>query len=213
MPEGPEIHLACRFVNHVCSNRIFSGKVVKSVVSKCDDVSFDCESYTVSASARGKEMQLALHPNSSLLVNKEKKYKTSSGNMTKILFRFGMSGSFHFSSINELHKHAHLKFFTKETPPMVLSFVDTRRFGRWEVNSDWSKDRSPDPMFEYQVFRSNIVMNISNKVFERPICEVLLDQKFFNGIGNYLRAEILYRSGIAPFTKARNVLEGLPEIP
>lgn len=42
--------------------------------------------------------------------------------------------------------------------------------------------------------RENVLRNLSDKAFDRPICEALLDQRFFNGIGNYLRAEILYRS-------------------
>merc|ERR1719270_69818 len=37
----------------------------------------------------------------------------------------------------------------------------------------------------------------------------MLDQKYFNGIGNYLRAEILFRLKIKPFTKSRDVLEPL----
>ena len=40
----------------------------------------------------------------------------------------------------------------------------------------------------------------------RPICEVMLDQRFFNGIGNYLRAEILHRAGIHPFAPARDII-------
>lgn len=42
-------------------------------------------------------------------------------------------------------------------------------------------------------FRENVLSNLSDKAFNRPICEALLNQKYFNGIGNYLRAEILYR--------------------
>lgn len=42
-------------------------------------------------------------------------------------------------------------------------------------------------------FRKNVLSNLPDKVFDRPICEALLNQKYFNGIGNYLRAEILYR--------------------
>ncbi|VTJ65412.1 Hypothetical predicted protein [Marmota monax] len=57
--------------------------------------------------------------------------------------------------------------------------------------------------------RENVLRNLSDKAFDRPICEALLDQRFFNGIGNYLRAEILYRLRIPPFEKARTVLEAL----
>ena len=42
-------------------------------------------------------------------------------------------------------------------------------------------------------FRNNVLQNLEAAAFNKPICEVLLNQKYFNGIGNYLRAEILYR--------------------
>ncbi|CAL4252608.1 unnamed protein product, partial [Meganyctiphanes norvegica] len=87
-----------------------------------------------------------------------------------------------------------LKFFTSnENPQMVLSFVDYRRFGRWVVNGSWGKDRGPDPMWDYSAFREKIMNNLDAPVFKRPICEAMLDQAYFNGIGNYLRAEILFR--------------------
>ncbi|XP_069415606.1 endonuclease 8-like 1 isoform X3 [Ovis canadensis] len=57
----------------------------------------------------------------------------------------------------------------------------------------------------------NVLRNLADKAFDQPICEALLDQRFFNGIGNYLRAEILYRLRIPPFEKARTVLEALQQ--
>ncbi|XP_009983845.1 PREDICTED: endonuclease 8-like 1, partial [Tauraco erythrolophus] len=67
----------------------------------------------------------------------------------------------------------------------------------------------PCVLSEYQAFRENVLKNLDDKAFDKPICEALLNQKFFNGIGNYLRAEILYRLKIPPFEKARTVLEAL----
>jgi endonuclease VIII-like 1 len=47
---------------------------------------------------------------------------------------------------------------------------------------------------DYENFRRNIVDNLGGPAFkQKAVCEVLLNQKFFNGIGNYLRAEILFR--------------------
>lgn len=51
--------------------------------------------------------------------------------------------------------------------------------------------------FPFFFFRENVLSNLSDKAFDRPICEALLNQKYFNGIGNYLRAEILYRLFLA----------------
>lgn len=76
---------------------------------------------------------------------------------------------------------------------MMLCFVDYRRFGRWEVGGTWGKDRGPDPMWEYPSFRQSVLADLQKAPFKKPICEVMLNQKYFNGIGNYLRAEILYR--------------------
>lgn len=77
----------------------------------------------------------------------------------------------------------------------VLSFVDFRRFGHWEINADWGSDRGPCPITDYENFRKNVIDNLEENAFKnKAICEVLLNQKYFNGIGNYLRAEILFRS-------------------
>ena len=55
-------------------------------------------------------------------------------------------------------------------------------------------------MKEYNEFVDNIKKGFSKKsslkTFQSPISEVLLNQKYFNGIGNYLRAEILLRANI-----------------
>lgn len=149
MPEGPELHIAGRFVNQICSGRIFSGKVMKSEVSKNPDVEWDEPAYTISATSRGKEVKLHLK----ICCESEKKKKDKTGEkMVSILLRFGMSGKFRFDPVDDIQKHAHLNFYTQDKKS-VLSFVDYRRFGRWEVNEDWGKDRGPCVILEYQMFR------------------------------------------------------------
>ncbi|TRY74074.1 hypothetical protein TCAL_06713 [Tigriopus californicus] len=187
MPEGPELCLASRFVTKIGAKHVFGGQIVKSEVShKNPEVPFQAQKYKIWAESRGKEMKVFLEE-----VSQKK------SNRLHVLFRFGMSGCFKFTKLAELPKHAHLRFFTVDRKH-VLSFVDYRRFGRWEINGDWGKDRGPDAVREYQ-----------HVAFNKPICEVLMNQKFFNGIGNYLRAEILFRGGVPPFDPAREVLESL----
>ena len=195
MPEGPEIHMAARFINKVSALHSFTGKVVKSEVSvKNPDVNFEASSYTISAEARGKELKVYLEDN-------EKK-----SNRLRILFRFGMSGCFQLTPASSLPKHAHLRFFTPGKVGLALSFVDYRRFGRWEVEGEWGVDRGPDPINEYDAFRDNILANLEKPEFKKPICQVMLNQKYFNGVGNYLRAEVLYRLEVPPFAPAHEVL-------
>ncbi|XP_023278238.1 endonuclease 8-like 1 isoform X1 [Seriola lalandi dorsalis] len=207
MPEGPELHLASLYVNKMCQGVVFTGPVRKSEVSKSPDVPFTCEAYRITAASRGKEVKLMLTPMKS--DGPKERVKAGQEQPMEIVFRFGMSGYFRLTTEDELPKHAHLRFYSNETPCRVLSFVDARRFGSWHPNGAWQPDRGPCIMFEYKSFRENVVSHLSDRAFDRPICEVLLNQKYFNGIGNYLRAEILFRLNIPPFVSARTVLEGL----
>ncbi|KAM6202444.1 endonuclease 8-like 1 [Rhynchocyon petersi] len=203
MPEGPELHLASLFVNEICKELVFSGCVEKSSVSRNPEVPFTSSAYRISATARGKELRLTLSPEPGAQPPQEP---------LAIVFRFGMSGSFQLAPRNELPAHAHLRFYTAPPGPrLALCFVDIRRFGRWDPGGEWQPDRGPCVLLEYEQFRENVLRNLADKTFDRPICEALLDQRFFNGIGNYLRAEILHRLRIPPFEKARTVLEALQQ--
>jgi len=207
MPEGPEIRLASNFINQIASSNIFGGKIIKGEkATKLEDVLFNADEYTVKAESRGKELKV--HLIDTVSSKKRKKVKQE---VTHLLFRFGMSGCFKFTKNEEesVSKHAHLRFITKDNKHM-LSFVDYRRFGKWVINGDWGKDRGPDPISNYEDFRTNVLTNIDDAAFNGPICEVMLNQKYFNGIGNYLRAEILYRGSIPPFDIARDVFSTLP---
>ncbi|GAB0193977.1 endonuclease 8-like 1 [Grus japonensis] len=198
MPECPELHLAARYINEACGGVVFAGGVERSAVGRGPEVPFSSEAYRISAASRGKELRLRLAP-------------LGPGASQDLVFRFGMSGSFRLHPAAQLPRHAHLRFLTRENPPRALCFVDVRRFGSWRLGDAWQPGRGPCVLSEYQAFRENVLKNLDDKAFDKPICEALLNQKFFNGIGNYLRAEILYRLKIPPFEKARTVLEALKE--
>ncbi|XP_041283672.1 endonuclease 8-like 1 isoform X2 [Onychostruthus taczanowskii] len=201
MPECPELHLAGRFINGACGALVFAGGVERSAVGRGPEVPFRSEAYSISAIARGKELRLTLSA-----------LDPAAGPAAQdLVFRFGMSGSFRLCPAAELPRHAHLRFLTRESPPRALCFVDPRRFGSWRLGDAWQPERGPCVVSEYQAFRENVLKNLDDRAFDKPICEVLLNQKYFNGIGNYLRAEILYRLKIPPFEKARTVLEALKE--
>uniref|UniRef100_A0ABI7ZYI4 DNA-(apurinic or apyrimidinic site) lyase n=1 Tax=Felis catus TaxID=9685 RepID=A0ABI7ZYI4_FELCA len=203
MPEGPEVHLASRFVNDACRGLVFGGCVEKSPVSRNPEVPFESSAYCISSSARGKELRLTLSPLPGAQPPREP---------LALVFRFGMSGSFQLAPSEALPAHAHLRFYTAPPGPrLALCFVDIRRFGHWDIGGEWQPGRGPCVLLEYEQFRENVLRNLADKVFDKPICEALLDQRFFNGIGNYLRAEILYRLKIPPFEKAREVLEALQQ--
>lgn len=40
----------------------------------------------------------------------------------------------------------------------------------------------------------------------KPLCNVMLDQRWFNGVGNYIRSEVIYKSGFKPCDDAFEIL-------
>ena len=108
----------------------------------------------------------------------------------------GMSGHFKLTNTGQEPKHSHLKFYRSDGTTM--SFVDVRRFGKWKQGVAWSENRGPDPTTEYDMFWTKVMTNLTK--LNKPLYEVLMDQKYFNGIANYLTAEIIYRAGdVNPF--------------
>ena len=64
----------------------------------------------------------------------------------------------------------------------------------------------PDIIDETDTFRENLSLNLHKKIFDKPLYEVFMDQRYFNGIGNYLRAEIIDRLAIDPQMPARDIV-------
>lgn len=195
MPELAELRLTAEFVNEMANGKVFY-RVRKNIVHKGVEVEVPFGAFTIEASSRGKQLLLTLK-------------KLNSDEQVKLLMSMGMSGHFGWVETGVLSKHSHLRFQSNDGS---LDFIDVRRFGKWKLADDWSADRGPDPTTEFQSFVRNIKDNLHKPDFNKPIHLVLMNQKYFNGIGNYLRAEILYRVDVDPFISAREALESNPEI-
>jgi endonuclease VIII-like 1 len=193
MPELAEVKLMTEFFNSSAGTKRFRA-IHKSTESKVKtDLSLtptDVEGFTVDAYARGKESVIVLTG-------------MKSGEERNLMVTYGMSG--HWRSVNHASKipnHSHLMF--EAFDGSIICLVDVRRFAKWKWVEGWSSNRGPDPAFEFDLFVQNLKDSSHKKVFDKPICEMLMDQKYFNGIGNYLRAEILYRAKLDPWTPARD---------
>ena len=197
MPELAELRLTADYVNKASEGLVFTD-IQKNPEHKGIEVSSPSNKFTISALSRGKELRLLL---------------SYDGGETYLRMGMGMSGSFKATLTGKESKHAHLKFVSHPDFGITLSFVDPRRFGKWKVGEDFSEKRSPDPTQEFKKFILNIHDNLEEKIFKKPICEVLMSQGYFNGIGNYLRAEILYRlPHLNPFTPAKEAIKTCPQL-
>lgn len=187
MPELAEVKLTADYVNKMVQGKKFAR--VRKNPSHKGKLFNHPDLFEISAVSRGKEFKLLLN---------------HQGGTEHLLMTMGMSGYFKLTPFGEEVKHSHLMF--DATDGTTLSFVDVRRFGKWGFG-DWNKLRGPDPVYEHGEFYSNIMNSLERKDFSKPLHEVLMNQKYFNGIGNYLRAEIVYRlEDVDPFQPARDVI-------
>lgn len=201
MPELAELRLTAEYINQVAKGKTFHA-IRKNPAHKWLDISKDVDfPFTIEAKSRGKELMLEITTSPDFATEDNLQVK-------HLMMTMGMAGHFKWLEPGEMEKHAHLIFRTDDG---ALAFVDVRRFGKWNWGY-WNSDRGPDPIDDYKGFVNNIKANINTRTFKKPICEVMMDQKYFNGIGNYLRAEILYRADVNPWSSAKEAIEGCPEI-
>jgi DNA-formamidopyrimidine glycosylase len=118
---------------------------------------------------------------------------------------YGMSGQWstnpsnHSSFIVEYNDAD--QFVTKDQ--QKLFFNDQRRFGTIKFVSEielhkkklasLGPDVLEDPPLSPEIYAERILLKPN-----RTISEALMDQSCLSGVGNYLKAEILYRSGVSP---------------
>ncbi len=190
MPEIAEVKLSSEFISKHGSKTFV--KIEKSPFSKIktDLTLLSYDRFKVISTTRGKEMILIF-----ICMN--------TGNSLEMKVTLGMSGAWIFydpvdQKTEKYHKHTHLRIFTENG--FILGLYDVRRFAKWSWGTFDSR-RSPCPLEESLEFRSNLSKSWkTHRDFKKnQLCEILMNQAWFNGVGNYLRAEILYRLDKDPF--------------
>ena len=189
MPEISEVRLTSEWVTRVNKTRVI--KEVEFLPSNKLKLieEINVVGKKLSATSRGKEMKLLF-------------------DTLPVVITLGMSGTFknfkeRGSDSDKNWKHAHIRF--KMSDGEWFTWTDVRRFGK-SLGTTWGKKRGPDIFDEEHLFRMNIMENLQHKDFDKPAHEALMNQQWFNGIGNYLRAEILGKWDKNPFQPIRNLI-------
>jgi endonuclease VIII-like 1 len=202
MPELAEVKIMSDFINNVVSEEGFFDSLEKSEVSKVKTElnPFEGAVFTMHAKSRGKELMLHLE-----LVGGD-----IDGAVTKnLICTMGMSGNWIYirkdaPQLEKALKHGHLRF--QSTKGNWLILYDPRRFAKWKWVDGWSAGRGYCPLTEFNDFQYNLLTHwYEDKYFNKPLSEVMMNQSAFNGVGNYLRAEILYRLDVDPFQPANKL--------
>lgn len=126
---------------------------------------------------------------------------SSGGKLLKsyIMCHVGMAG--HWRMVPGDHTMVMLQY-AKNREPHVLYYDDYRRFGNFYItNAAGAREKlaelGPDVLtkeFTKETFE-HILSNVSQR---RKVGELLMDQTVISGVGNYMRADILYGCKISP---------------
>jgi len=125
---------------------------------------------------------------------------------------YGMSGQWN----TEESKHSSFKvnyneYSQKYFQPFTLWFNDIRHFGTIKFIKGTQRHEKKLLTLGPCILSSGLTLKTFKerllKHCDKRIAEVLLDQSVVSGIGNYLRAEILYASKIDPWRKIESLKE------
>jgi len=199
MPENPEIRIMCDFVNEVSENKVFINGFHVEKGNKPSPLSISelpFEKFKIKSDFNGKKLIIYLY---------DDKIKIP------IYIFMGMSGSVKLVDTPTWYetKFTRLRFDSKDGKSLLLYGGYKGPKYSFFRNFATSKD-GYDIIKQFDSFCDKIHKSIDDKIFETPIFELLLDQRYFCGIGNYLRSTILYHANINPFQSAKKVIKENP---
>jgi formamidopyrimidine-DNA glycosylase len=121
----------------------------------------------------------------------------------------GLTGHFRWNGkTNHCHFHFHV---SKGSKSNIFYLEDQRNFGKFKfVKSDNVLEKKLNSLgmdlLQENITNSEFIETlgkIRNK--NKEIGKILLDQKYFSGVGNYIRAEALYVAKISPYRELSSI--------
>lgn len=199
MPEHPEVHAFARYIANECMDMTF----IRAWDSYGPRTYLETP-FKVMADARGKQLRVRLQP---LAKGEEDE--------VKLIISLGLLGYVDtFLTRDEAIREDGLLFLEAEDALLAFCTRSPETFRIYE--GDYDLNRSPDPVYDYEAYVKNFfiwMLQRSKRLYSRhaylPVCRFLLEQRLFNGVGNYLRAEILHRLNLHPFQDVDTILKPL----
>jgi len=188
MPEIVEVHTIAGALNKILSKRKLTAikhdsksKFSRHPIKNLDQLTLPCKIKSVTA--RGKKIIFTLDSGQFLVSS------------------LGMEGRW----VPKPERHSNLWI---ECGEFLFYYDDSRHFGDFNVALNQSELDDVMKTVGYclltqrdQITSEWWAKQFSNKRIKKPVCDYLLDQSRFSGIGNWVRAEVLYRARINPYRK------------
>jgi endonuclease VIII-like 1 len=196
MPEIAELKIMSDYINQNCIGRVFNKSFHVLKGNNAEQFTIFPQ-FSIIAESFGKELKIKL---------------CSEENTQSISVFMGMSGNWLFTpTVNwSDRKFTRLRFDTIDGHSLLL--YGLYMGPKYKIGGFAGVKRGPDPTKEFEHFKNNILENLNKPLFNLPICDALLNQEYFNGIGNYLRSTIIYYLDCDPFEEARTIIKSTPEI-
>ena len=185
MPEYSEVKIMSEFINHSVNGK----KFIKLYHVEKGNNPIDPQlinDLQIESISHGKQLSLKLYNNQTSI---------------NISVFMGMTGNWKWVKTEDWNKTKFIRMRLDSEDANSLILFGAYMGPKYKLNGFGGVKRGPDPLKETDEFITNIKSNLSNRHFSKSIPEVLLDQRYFNGIGAYLTAEILGRVDINPFAQ------------
>jgi endonuclease VIII-like 1 len=197
MPEIVECKIMSNFINHHTKDKTFT-KIFSVEKGNIPNEYLSDEFFTLTSESYGKELLLTLN-------FKDKQLP--------IYVFMGMNGNWKYLPTKDWNQTKYVRLRLDTTDGKSLILYGGYMGPKYKIGQKFTgAKRGPDPMKDFNLFKNNVLQNLDKKDFDKPIYEVLLNQKYFNGIGNYLRSTILYYLDENPFQSGRDMIKNNPEI-
>src|SRR3989338_3332926 len=164
MPELPEVHRYSQQINEWAQGKVFRNCPERFRLWPAEVL------YTICSETRGKEQVLTLT-------------RVDSGEAVPVRFNHGLLGQWAIGARAPSQRFC----FVAEDGSGTLSYVDVPNMAKTHTGQTFDCARSPDPINEFEAFRACLARHQHAK---GSIGEAMLEQKIFNGVGNYLRSEV-----------------------
>lgn len=191
MPESPEITYMVSQIKDI-KNKILTDIIINKY-----------SKYSKKEPERYKELINKLPLKIKDIYNIGKRIFLLFDNDYHLILNMGMSG---ILSKERDEKYNSIEFILKNYDNFY--FNDVRKFGTMRIDKNiekYEKELGYDPLYHNISFEDFFKKYIENKKSTQPLAVKMLDQKIFAGMGNYIRAEVLYDTKIDPFCEFNKV--------
>jgi len=198
VPEGPECAATARSLDEFMRDKtivnieVLSGRYLKKSPEGLDKVKKQLPLKVWNWKSKGKFIYGFL--------GKEASEKTFIWNT------LGMSGYWSFTE----KEHSRVRFDFEDGSS--IWYTDTRNFGTLKFGMTFAEtekklfELGPDPLthdIPIELFEKRLFSK--NKKGENTICEALMNQKTIAGVGNYIKAEVLWLSKVSPTRRVEDL--------